>query len=337
MKYEVGDKILVLATDEDGKVVEIMNEKMVMIEVRGVRFPAYMDQIDFPYFKMFSQPKKIVEKKTIYVDNIKREKTPIKTKIGDGVFLQFLPIYDKDIFDDDVVEKLKIFLINKNEEGYDFNYNLMFNGESSFNLKNNIGGLSEFYLHDVSFEDMGEAPKFEFDFSLTIPDKKKATAHEVFFKLSGKKLFKKIEETQLKNDASFNYELFTHYPDKIDDEKVDLSRLGGAGFRVYDAGKIKDNLAVARSVVDLHIEKLTDSWKHLSNFEILTLQLNNFEKYYDLAVAHRQATLIVIHGVGEGKLRDEIHDILKLKNEVKSFVNQFHPLYGYGSTEIYFK
>ena len=57
MKYEVGDKILVLATDEEGKVVELMNEKMVMIEVRGVKFPAYMDQIDFPYFKMFSQKK----------------------------------------------------------------------------------------------------------------------------------------------------------------------------------------------------------------------------------------------------------------------------------------
>ena len=42
MKYEVGDNILVLQTDEEGKVVEIMNEKMVMIEVRGVRFPAYM-------------------------------------------------------------------------------------------------------------------------------------------------------------------------------------------------------------------------------------------------------------------------------------------------------
>ena len=57
MKYEVGDKILILATDEEGKVVELMNEKMVMIEVRGVKFPAYMDQIDFPYFKMFSQKK----------------------------------------------------------------------------------------------------------------------------------------------------------------------------------------------------------------------------------------------------------------------------------------
>lgn len=336
MKYEVGDKILVLATDEEGKVVEIMNEKMVMIEVRGVKFPAYTDQIDFPYFKMFSQ-KKPVEKKKIYVDDIKREKVTAKKKTGDGVFLNFLPVYDKDIFEDDVVEKLKIYLINQNEEGYDFKYDLLFNGDSSFSLKNNVAGLSEFYLHDVSFEDMGDGPKFEFEFSLTNPDKKKAVAHEVFLKLRGKQLFKKIEETQLKNEASFAYELFTHYPDKVDEDKVDLSKLGGAGFRVYDAGKIRENLGPARSVVDLHIEKLTNDWEHLSNFEILATQLNNFEKFYELAVAHKQPTLIVIHGVGEGKLRDEIHDILKLKKEVKSFVNQFHPLYGYGATEIYFK
>ena len=336
MKYEVGDKILVLATDEEGKVVELMNEKMVMIEVRGVKFPAYMDQIDFPYFKMFSQ-KKTIEKKNIYVDNIKREKTVPRKKIGDGVFLNFLPVFDKDVFDDDVVEKLKIYLINQNEESYDFKYDLVFNGESSFGLKSSIGGLSEFYLHDVSFEDMGDGPKFEFDFSLTNPDKKKAAGHEVFYKLRSKQLFNKIEETQKKNEASFRYELFTHYPDRVDEEKVDMSMLGNAGFRVYNADKIRENLSPARSVVDLHIEKLTDHWQQLTNFEILTSQLNNFEKYYELAVAHKQATLIVIHGVGEGILRNEIHDILKLKKEVKSFVNQFHPLYGYGATEIFFK
>ena len=295
-----------------------------------------MDQIDFPYFKMFSQ-KKTIEKKNIYVDNIKREKTVPRKKIGDGVFLNFLPVFDKDVFDDDVVEKLKIYLINQNEESYDFKYDLVFNGESSFGLKASIGGLSEFYLHDVSFEDMGDGPKFEFDFSLTNPEKKKAAGHEVFYKLRSKQLFNKIEETQKKNEASFRYELFTHYPDRVDEEKVDMSMLGNAGFRVYNADKIRENLSPARSVVDLHIEKLTDHWQQLANFEILTSQLNNFEKYYELAIAHKQATLIVIHGVGEGILRNEIHDILKLKKEVKSFVNQFHPLYGYGATEIFFK
>jgi hypothetical protein len=337
MKYEIGDKIIVLQTSEEGRVVEIMNEKMVMIEVRGVRFPAYMDQIDFPYFKMFSE-KKIVTPKKIFVDDIKREKKTVKKKTGDGVFLNFIPVFDKDVFDDDVVEKLKIFLVNQNEEGYNFTYDLVFDGESSFNLKGNVDGLSEFYLHDVSFEDMGEAPKFEFEFSLTNPDKRKAAFHEVFFKIRGKQLFKKIEETQQKNEASFAYELFTHYPEKpIGEDRVDLSSLGNAGFRIYDAGKIRENLAPARTVVDLHIEKLSNHWESLDNFEILTTQLNNFEKYYELALAHKQATLTVIHGVGEGKLRDEIHERLRAKKEVKSFVNQFHPLYGYGATEIYFK
>ena len=90
-------------------------------------------------------------------------------------------------------------------------------------------------------------------------------------------------------------------------------------------------------MIDLHIEKLSDDWKHLSNFEILTIQLKTFEKYYDLAVHHYQPGLIAVHGVGSGKLRDEIHEILRLKKEVKSFVNQYHPLYGYGATEIYFE
>jgi hypothetical protein len=335
MKYEVGDKIVVNATNEDGRVLEIMNEKMVMIEVRGVKFPAYTDQIDFPYFKMFTAPKPVV-KKNIYVDNVKREKTAPKKKTGDGIFLNFLPIYDKDIFEDDVVEKLKIYLINQNEEPYNFKYDLMFSGESSFTLKNTVEGLSDFYLHDVSFEDMGEGPKFEFEFSLKNEDKKKAIAHEVFFKINGKKLFKKIEETQQKNEASFMYELFTHYPERLKDEKLDLSMLGNTGFRLYDASKIKDYLPPARTVVDLHIEKLTED-ETLSNYEMLLLQLNTFEKYYDLAVSHKQKTLVIIHGIGEGKLREEIHDVLKLKKEVKSFVNQYHELYGYGATEIFFK
>ncbi|MDQ2752631.1 MAG: hypothetical protein M3R72_06365, partial [Bacteroidota bacterium] len=76
MKYQVGDEIIVLHSNEEGKVIEILNDKMVMIEVRGVKFPAYMDQIDFPYFHRFTkktvvpQPKKPKQ----YIDNLPKEK-----------------------------------------------------------------------------------------------------------------------------------------------------------------------------------------------------------------------------------------------------------------------
>ena len=72
MKYQPGDKILVLLTDEEGTVLEIMNEKMVLIDVKGVKFPIYTDQIDFPYFKMFSEKRK-AEKKTVFIDNVQNE------------------------------------------------------------------------------------------------------------------------------------------------------------------------------------------------------------------------------------------------------------------------
>jgi len=335
MKYQPGDKIIVLHTNEEGKVIEIMSEKMVMIEIKGVRFPAYLDQIDFPYFKMFSE-KRLVEKKKIFIDDIKKEKSAPKVKVKDGVFLSFIPVFNKDVFDDDEVEKFRIYLINQTDTNFKFTYALYFNGDNNFDLKNEILPLTEFYLHDVQFEDLSDNPRFEFEFSLAVPNKKKAPYYETSLKLKPKQLFKKIEEIQLKNEPSFSYLLFTDFPDKIEEEKVDLGKLGNAGFRLYDLSKIKDYLPPARSVIDLHIEKLTDSWQHLSNFEILTLQLKDFEKYYDLAIAHHQPDLIVIHGVGAGKLRDEIHAILRTKKEVKSFVNQYTAAYGYGATEIYF-
>lgn len=335
MKYEIGDTIIVLLTNEEGKVAEIINDKMVMIEVKGVRFPAYTDQLDFPYFKMFTEKRK-QEKKKVFIDNVKTEKAPVKTQTANGVFISFIPVFDKDIFDDDVVEKFKIHLINQTKLDYTFTYNLYINGESSFELKNTILPLTDFYIHNVAFENLSDNPRFNFEFALVKPDKTKAPYHEASLKLKGKQLFKKIEEIQLKNEASFSYLLFEEYPDKIEEEKIDVSRLGKSGFRIYDAEKIREHLPSYRSVVDLHIDKLTDNWKHLSNFEILTLQLKEFEKYYDLAIAHYQPSLTIIHGVGTGKLRDEIHEILRTKRDVKSFINQYNAAYGYGATEIFF-
>jgi dsDNA-specific endonuclease/ATPase MutS2 len=46
--------------------------------------------------------------------------------------------------------------------------------------------------------------------------------------------------------------------------------------------------------------------------------------------------IFVIHGVGEGKLRDVISTQLMQMTEVKSFKNEFHPRYGFGATEVIF-
>src|SRR5665647_1263180 len=338
MKYQLGDKVLVLHSNEEGEVVDIINDKMVLIDVDGVRFPVYMDQIDFPYFKRFSDPsassgfRAEKRKSKIYIDDIKKEKTTSKYKVSEGVWISFLPVFNKDVFDDDIVEKFKIYLINQTDESYNFIYHYIFSGSSDFELKNQILPLSDFYLHDVAFEEMNDSPRFEFDFSLLNVDKKKTDHFESTLKIKAKTLFRKIEEMKMKNEPTFSFLLFEKYPDKIENIIPEYTNTHGL---LYDASKARQMLEPARSVIDLHIEKLSSDWKRLSNFEILSIQLSTFEKYYNLAVAHRQPNLIVIHGIGTGKLREEIHEILKLKKEVKSFVNQYHPNFGYGATEIF--
>ena len=335
MKYEVGDIVLILHSQEEGEVVEIINSEMVLVDVNGVRFPVYFDQIDFLYFKRFSEKKIVVPKKEkIYVDNLKKEEATKKSQIHSGVWLSFLPVFEKDIFEDDVVEKFKIYLLNQTNESYRFNYQVRFKDSSDFHLNNSILPFKEFYLHDIPFEEMNDAPKFVFDFSLININRKKADHFETSLKIKAKQLFQKIEEMKMKNEPTFSFKLFEKYPDKSEDIIPDYTNTHG---RLYDASKAKQNLEPARSVIDLHIEKLSSDWNRLSNFEILSLQLNTFEKYYNLAVAHHQPNLIVVHGIGKGKLREEIHEILKFKKEVKSFVNQYHPNFGYGATEIFFQ
>ncbi len=340
MKYQLGDKVLLLHSNEEGEVVDIINDKMVLIDVDGVRFPVYMDQIDFPYFKRFSEKKSFdklstdKKKDKVYIDNIKKEKATSKYKVSEGVWISFLPLFDKDVFDDDIVESFKIYLINQTDEPYHFAYQISFSGNIDFEHTNQIFSLSDFYLHDVPFEQMNDSPKFSFDFSLVNRNKKKAEHFEASIKIKAKQLFQKIEEMKMKNEPTFSYQLFEHYPDKPEDIKPDYINTYG---QLYDASKARQKLEPARSVIDLHIEKLSNDWERLSNFEILTLQLSVFEKYYNLAIAHHQPNLIVVHGIGSGKLRDEIHEILKSKPEVKNFVNQYHHNFGFGATEIFFQ
>jgi hypothetical protein len=192
-------------------------------------------------------------------------------------------------------------------------------------------------LHDIVFTDFNDNPSFIFDFSLLTPDKTKAEHLAISFKLKPKQLFQRIEEMKQKNEPTIIFKLFELYPEKQIEEKPDVPDNILKKNKAYKAEKFREHLEPARSIIDLHIEKLTDNWQRMSNIEILTMQLKEFEKWYELAVAHHQAGLIVIHGVGIGKLRDEIHDILKTKKEVRTFVNQYDSRFGYGATEIFFQ
>ncbi|MEI9809148.1 MAG: hypothetical protein WDO16_15510 [Bacteroidota bacterium] len=190
MKFQIGDTVLVLHSNEEGEVIDIINEKMVLVDVRGVKFPAYIDQLDFPYFKRFSEKKMFPAKKDKkYVDDVRKEKPSNTTRVADGAWLTFLPVFQTDEFGDEVVEELKVHLVNRTEAVYHFIYKLTYSGKPEFELKNVINPFEDFYLHDVDFDDLNDSPVFEFEFSLPKPDKNKAELLRILFKVKSQTAF----------------------------------------------------------------------------------------------------------------------------------------------------
>jgi dsDNA-specific endonuclease/ATPase MutS2 len=42
----------------------------------------------------------------------------------------------------------------------------------------------------------------------------------------------------------------------------------------------------------------------------------------------------LIHGLGTGRLREELHDMLRRHPRVRGFQNSHFPRYGFGATEV---
>lgn len=89
--------------------------------------------------------------------------------------------------------------------------------------------------------------------------------------------------------------------------------------------------------VDLHIEKLIDDHRNMTNGEILEVQLKHVESTLHEAILTKKQKIVFIHGVGNGKLKQEI--LGKLKRSYPDFQYQDASFkeYGFGATMVYLK
>jgi hypothetical protein len=95
----------------------------------------------------------------------------------------------------------------------------------------------------------------------------------------------------------------------------------------------KEYLKSLEKEVDLHIHELIENTNGLSNFEMLNIQLERFGKELDEALSKNMKKIIFIHGVGNGRLKQEIISILKTTKGV-TFHDASYKDYGYGATQV---
>mgnify|MGYP003575463955 FL=1 len=115
---------------------------------------------------------------------------------------------------------------------------------------------------------------------------------------------------------------------------IDAQKLKESFFNVKED---KPKVAKPQQEVDLHIERLRDDHHFLSQAEILNAQLAQFQKTLDAAIVHQMPSIVFIHGVGNGTLRDQIHKTISKHPQVRTFMDAKKEKFGYGATEVIFK
>lgn len=86
--------------------------------------------------------------------------------------------------------------------------------------------------------------------------------------------------------------------------------------------------------VDLHLHKLTGNTRGLTNYDMLSLQLDTAKRQLEFAMSKGVRRVVFIHGVGEGVLKTEL-EFLFGRYDNLSWEDADYQKYGLGATEVY--
>lgn len=318
----IGDKVRVLRGKEEGIVTRIIDNKLIEIEIEdGFQIPVLRNEVvivakeEDSYFK---------PERSSSVNTGGSTKTATAArKTEEGLFLAFRPLNDR---------ILAVYLINEHIEQVPY---AVFE-ESRNGLKGIANGnLAEGSFHklaEVSLQNFEEWPSYVFQFlffssritsKLRLPFQKK-----VHFKAAS--FYKSRRVAPVLNAEAYTFRLdgdaISVSPEQLQ-EKLENSRPDASGAFV----------PAPTPTLDLHIEKLSPHAAGMSSQEILNLQLSNFEKHLDQAIAAGLDEVVYIHGVGNGTLRDAIHKRLSQLSNINFFKDAQKDKFGYGATLVQIK
>ncbi|MCX6182449.1 MAG: Smr/MutS family protein [Bacteroidetes bacterium] len=88
--------------------------------------------------------------------------------------------------------------------------------------------------------------------------------------------------------------------------------------------------------IDIHIERLLKKHQHLGNAQIVRIQMEYTEQAMKRAFTLGMHRLIIIHGVGNGTLKEEVRKLLKRYSNIR-YADASFQKYGNGATVVYLK
>lgn len=259
-----------------------------------------------------------------------------------GILLAFEPMPGKD----GSVSRYKAWMINDTAFEFLFNLELFIGSETLLQAEDKLPSTTVLEVGDLLYDDLSDLP--ELDISIQrITTNGVEPALDRLLKIRPKSFFKNLHTAPILNVLAHQFVLFSNFEAPADaTDKTDIrdytqqflqdqqvaDEPNAVPYRAFDV----EEYAHFTSEIDLHIDKLTDGHARLDKSMILRIQLQHLHRFLENAIRLGASKVFIIHGVGEGKLREAIAKELRSWPQVHRFKNEFHTKYGYGATEVTF-
>jgi hypothetical protein len=327
MKLRIGDKVRFLNETGEGKVSRIKNQNTVFVEMN--------DGFEIPYLASQLVP---IHTELILDRNRDNIELSPDAQLTDAVYFIVEPDHEMPALRTDY----RIYLFNASSFNMLYSYSIK-DGEYYQTLKHGeVGSYQKVLLKQVKMQYFKEFNSHKIDCLLFKNGHFKAQLPiaEIIY----------INEYTFSESKSIKHEEFEHpvygfllKEEFLNTREIEHSLTDEDLRRVKSIKEFKSRETVSKSKkeylkslekeVDLHIEELVTSTTGLSNYEMLNIQLEKFNKELDHAISKNMKKIVFIHGIGNGRLKQEILAVLKLTKGI-TYHDASYKDYGFGATQV---
>lgn len=321
MKFSIGDLVLLRRTGEEGRILSFMKGGLVEVEVHGISFPVYSEELDHPYLNWFTSRKKLASKPL--PEPVPEKPARRAPRLAQGIYLSFHPQFAQD--DDSRIESFRLFLLNETASAIRFRYEMRtVEGKMEFQLHSTLHEFGNIYLHSITLEELNEQPRFIWDLA---PAAESRSGREGILRLRPAQLSKHIEKLIAENAPSFSL-LIAQDAESEFESVVKIATPKTIGGVRKTAGR-QSLYTQPEEIVDLHMPG--------QGGNVLTEQLSQLQRKLEAAWAAGFPQMIVIHGIGDGILQKKVHELLIESEFVDHFTHKWTQKHGMGATKVFFK
>jgi Smr domain len=345
--FNVQQRVKFRHTGELGTIVALLGDDLVSVRLDSdptMTIPAFVDDLTSP-FDATAVPSvmgKIVRQAPPPPPRrVIKATTPVDDSAGVQIVWEPMPGAD------DSITRYMIWLVNPTQYDFICEFDLYVLDRNLIRLDDFLSSNTAIEVGTMLTDDLNDAPEVEVSLvRLTTAGEDDKIFNSL--RIKAKAFFKHYQHVPILGQMAHAFVLFEHFnvQEKKESKEEDLQtytkrKVADKPRKSTDYGSLYEAFnpeayATFSNEIDLHIQALVNGHARIDPREVLRIQLQHFDRYMDRAIRLGVPRVFIIHGVGEGKLRDALAQRLRDYPHVKKFKNEFHHKYGYGATEVIF-